>query len=143
MCSSDLEHFYGRWEVSQFLAAGALNVVQADPEWCGGISELVKICSLASVHDVQVIPHGHSVHAALHVIASQSPMTCPLLEYLILKMNSYYHFEKNAPRPVNGRVALTERPGFGIELDPGSEIGRRRVGKECVSTCRSRWSPYH
>src|SRR3546814_17679301 len=27
-----------------------------------------------------------------------------------------------------------------------SETGRseeRRVGKECVSTCRSRWSPYH
>src|SRR3546814_20750239 len=26
------------------------------------------------------------------------------------------------------------------------ELGRseeRRVGKECVSTCRSRWSPYH
>src|SRR3546814_5446844 len=29
---------------------------------------------------------------------------------------------------------------------PGDEAGRseeRRVGKECVSTCRSRWSPYH
>src|SRR3546814_12445036 len=28
----------------------------------------------------------------------------------------------------------------------GVQIGRseeRRVGKECVSTCRSRWSPYH
>ena len=23
------------------------------------------------------------------------------------------------------------------------EIGRARVGKECVTTCRSRWSPYH
>src|SRR3546814_15553432 len=23
------------------------------------------------------------------------------------------------------------------------EIGERRVGQECVSTCRSRWSPYH
>src|SRR3546814_14285092 len=23
------------------------------------------------------------------------------------------------------------------------EIGRARVGKECVSTCRSRWAPYH
>src|SRR3546814_16621481 len=23
------------------------------------------------------------------------------------------------------------------------EIGRASVGKECVSTCRSRWSPYH
>src|SRR3546814_6389746 len=27
------------------------------------------------------------------------------------------------------------------ELDVRSE--ERRVGKECVSTCRSRWSPYH
>src|SRR3546814_9674679 len=26
-------------------------------------------------------------------------------------------------------------------LTPSSE--ERRVGKECVSTCRSRWSPYH
>ena len=23
------------------------------------------------------------------------------------------------------------------------KIGRASVGKECVSTCRSRWSPYH
>src|SRR3546814_4219856 len=25
----------------------------------------------------------------------------------------------------------------------GIESEERRVGKECVSTCRSRWSPYH
>src|SRR3546814_12207492 len=25
----------------------------------------------------------------------------------------------------------------------GDKIGRAAVGKECVSTCRSRWSPYH
>src|SRR3546814_14830011 len=29
----------------------------------------------------------------------------------------------------------------GPERDKRSE--ERRVGKECVSTCRSRWSPYH
>jgi hypothetical protein len=23
------------------------------------------------------------------------------------------------------------------------QIGKRRVGKECTSWCRSRWSPYH
>jgi L-alanine-DL-glutamate epimerase-like enolase superfamily enzyme len=111
------EHFYGRWEVEEYLKAGALNVVQADPEWCGGVSELVKICTVASLHDVQVIPHGHSIHAALHVVASQSPMTCPLVEFLVLKMNSYYHFEKDAPRPVRARIALPERPGFGIDWD--------------------------
>src|SRR3546814_12185851 len=27
------------------------------------------------------------------------------------------------------------------DMDARSE--ERRVGKECVSTCRSRWSPYH
>src|SRR3546814_6119762 len=26
---------------------------------------------------------------------------------------------------------------------PGLRSEERRVGKECVSTCRSRWSPYH
>src|SRR3546814_15752616 len=26
---------------------------------------------------------------------------------------------------------------------PASRSEERRVGKECVSTCRSRWSPYH
>jgi len=111
------EHFYGRWEVEHYLRAGAVTVVQADPEWCGGLSELLKICTVASTYDAQVIPHGHSVHAALHAIASQSPMTCPLAEYLILKMRDYYHFEKHPPLPVRARIALPETPGFGIELD--------------------------
>src|SRR3546814_12307563 len=36
--------------------------------------------------------------------------------------------------------------GFGEHLRRRAIAGRseeRRVGKECVSTCRSRWSPYH
>src|SRR3546814_19702693 len=32
-------------------------------------------------------------------------------------------------------------PPLALGLDLRSE--ERRVGKECVSTCRSRWSPYH
>src|SRR3546814_1970160 len=47
------------------------------------------------------------------------------------------------------------RPGFKVMVVQGAGqtglwedmAGRRseerRVGKECVSTCRSRWSPYH
>src|SRR3546814_8238237 len=42
-----------------------------------------------------------------------------------------------ASKPVGTVVfARAER-----DADPRSE--ERRVGKECVSTCRSRWSPYH
>jgi L-alanine-DL-glutamate epimerase-like enolase superfamily enzyme len=111
------EHIQGRWEVYDYLKEGALSVVQCDPEWCGGISELVKICTIASLFDVPVIPHGHSIHAALHVIASQSPAVCPLAEYLVLKMQSYYHFEKNPPSIREAHLALPDTPGFGIELD--------------------------
>src|SRR3546814_4338845 len=41
------------------------------------------------------------------------------------------------------------RNQFGLHHDAAvgplvlEEIGERRVGKECVSTCRSRWSPSH
>src|SRR3546814_12408585 len=35
---------------------------------------------------------------------------------------------------------LTEELGHHILVSRSEE---RRVGKECVSTCRSRWSPYH
>lgn len=119
------EHFYGRWEAHDYLRAGALDVVQADPEWCGGVSELVKICTLATLFDVPVVPHGHGLHAALHVVASQPPLTCPLAEYLIHKMQSYYFFEKHQLRPVNGKIALPDRPGFGIELEDSRMENRR------------------
>ena len=30
-----------------------------------------------------------------------------------------------------------------IVVEPPARSEERRVGKECQSTCRSRWSPYH
>ena len=112
------EHFYGRWDVQEFLSQKAVRVVQADPEWCGGVSELTKICHLASVYGAQVIPHGHSMLASMHVVASQPEAVCPLVEYLIEKMTgTYQYFDKNPIVPVNGMITLSERPGFGIELD--------------------------
>ena len=57
---------------------------------------------------------------------------------------------------INGGIDFTGTPGAGpftLTLAPGQTIngnvlgtGRseeRRVGKECSSPCRSRWSPYH
>src|SRR3546814_18651856 len=34
-------------------------------------------------------------------------------------------------------------PEGAVPADPARRSEERRVGKECVSTCRSRWSPYH
>ncbi len=120
------EHFYGRWEVERYLQAGALSVVQADPEWCGGVSELLKIGTVASLHDVPVIPHGHSLRAAAHTIFSQSPMTFPLGEYLVIKMRHYHHFEKAPPVVEGAHMSLPLGAGFAVELD-AEKIETQRV----------------
>ena len=78
---------------------------------------MVRICHLASVHGVKVVPHGHNIHAALHVVASQSPSVCPLVEFLINGMPGKVWFQKDRLLTENGKLSLPDRPGFGIELD--------------------------
>src|SRR3546814_21103123 len=63
------------------------------------------------------------------------------------------HLTKGQSWPLHGvsGTAVFTRLGPDIEaLQPAlADFGlterseERRVGKECVSTCRSRWSPYH
>src|SRR3546814_14158269 len=40
-------------------------------------------------------------------------------------------------------VVRIATPGEAEYYRNGGRSEERRVGKECVSTCRSRWSPYH
>src|SRR3546814_2563425 len=54
----------------------------------------------------------------------------------------------HADRRLRGRAqeaSRSDREGHGRDhvRGGGSRSEERRVGKECVSTCRSRWSPYH
>lgn len=111
------EHLYTRWEMLRYLESGAISVLQPDPEWCGGVSALVKMCGLGELFDVPVIPHGHGLRAALHVVASQSPATCPMGEFVERTMLRRYYLEKEPPFPENGAFRLSERPGFGIVID--------------------------
>src|SRR3546814_18046668 len=40
-------------------------------------------------------------------------------------------------------AALQDTYPLRLEFEDATRSEERRVGKECVSTCRSRWSPYH
>jgi len=110
------EHLYDRYDMLPFLQHGLLSVLQVDPEWCGGVTELVRMCALAEPFGVAVIPHGHGIHAALHVVASQSPEVCPRVEYLYRHMEERHRFEIDTPAPERGSFTLPTRSGFGIEL---------------------------
>src|SRR3546814_2007278 len=47
------------------------------------------------------------------------------------------------PRDTKFRSATRVRDAIDTALGGSLRSEERRVGKECVSTCRSRWSPYH
>src|SRR3546814_6597215 len=40
-------------------------------------------------------------------------------------------------------IIRSSRSNFAETATSSTRSEERRVGKECVSTCRSRWSPYH
>ncbi|HLZ29983.1 MAG TPA: enolase C-terminal domain-like protein [Chloroflexota bacterium] len=120
------EHEYTRWGFLQLLQVDALDVLQADPDWCGGITELVKICTLASAFGRPVFPHGHSIHPALHVIAAQSPGVCPMAEFLIRPQAAKQALHTRQLWPEHGSIALPDTPGLGIEL-AADRIDTRRL----------------
>ncbi len=121
------EHLYTRWQVKQILDAGAADVIQADPDWCGGISELLKIAALCSAYDVPVCPHGHSLHAALHVAAALPHPVLPQVEFLILHQRHKQRFMKGFLAPESGVIRPPEVPGLGIEIDPAKVQSRRAI----------------
>jgi L-rhamnonate dehydratase len=119
------EHEYTRWGLKQLMDAEAVDVVQPDIYWCGGITETLKICAIASTYDLPVVPHGHSTNATAHLIASQPASLCPILEYLI-KWNVIHQWFLYQPlTPVGGVVKLPDTPGLGMDLDE-SKIEEQR-----------------
>ena len=51
------EHEYTRWGFKRFLDAEALDIIQPDLNWSGGLSEVLKIAALATSYDVITICH--------------------------------------------------------------------------------------
>ena len=77
----------------------------------------MKICALASVYDVQVIPHGVSMQATAQVAFSQNTVIVPMLEYLIAEQERFQHFLKHQVKPIDGFFTPPDVPGVGMELN--------------------------
>lgn len=65
---------YTRFAYRDLLAAGAIDVVQPDACWCGGLSEARRIAAMAGAYGAIVVPHSFSSAMALsinsHFVAS-------------------------------------------------------------------------
>ncbi len=115
---SGAEHEYTRWGFKRFIEKDALDVLQPDIYWSGGLSEVLKIAAYATVHDLITIPHGHSTPMTIHFSAAQSPIHTPYQEYLVKWNAIHMHFLKTQLAPTNGVLRIPQGPGVGMALDP-------------------------
>ncbi len=94
----------------RLLEAGAADFYMPDLMRMGGITEMVKTVHLCDAYDAMVTPHlfmEHSIH-----VAAASPN--------VVWQEHQPWWEPILKRPVDfrdGALHLSERPGFGIELD--------------------------
>ncbi|MBT4126444.1 MAG: mandelate racemase/muconate lactonizing protein [Chloroflexi bacterium] len=114
---SGAEHHYTRWGMKQFIDAEALDILQPDIYWAGGLSEVLKIAAVATTHDLITIPHGHSTNAGIHFSVSQSPIHTPYQEFLVKWNIVHQHFLKDPVTPENGMIKAPTGVGMTMDLD--------------------------
>lgn len=121
------ETWHTRWGHWQAIQAGAVDILQPDIAGCGGLSEAVKIASLATLHGVRIVPHvwGTGVHiaAALQFMAAMVPdpvrvnPIAPIMEF-DRTHNPFRQAVLTRPiEAVDGVVAIPDGPGLGIEVN--------------------------
>jgi L-rhamnonate dehydratase len=111
------EHVYTRYAVRHLLQKGAIDIIQPDIRWTGGLSEMVKICDLAAAYDIPVMPHRGGMAWSLHLIAARPE--CTLAEGLVLtQKEAAYSVFTGEPVPENGQLTVSDAPGFGLTLQP-------------------------
>lgn len=76
------EHEYNRYGCRELIKDRAVDILQADVMWVGGLTELMKVNSLCMAHDIPLVPHGsgpYSYHVSSRVVEGHFPRASCLL----------------------------------------------------------------
>jgi L-alanine-DL-glutamate epimerase-like enolase superfamily enzyme len=108
------EYGYEAGYFRRMLAAGAVDVLQADATRCGGITGFLKVASLSEAHHLPLSAH---TAPALHIHLGCAATPLRHLEYFHDHVRIESMFFDGIRSPINGRLAPDlARPGMGIEL---------------------------
>jgi galactonate dehydratase len=116
------ETLSGRHAFRELLEKRAVGIVMLDPGWVGGISEAMKIATLASAYHRPVAPHdctGPIVYTAGTHLCLAAPNAM-----IQEGVRAYYHgwyrdVLTELPAIERGYVAAPPGPGLGTRLQPG------------------------
>jgi D-galactarolactone cycloisomerase len=118
---------FTRWGFREVMTRRAIDIIQPDTCAAGGLSECKKIADMATAFGIRYVPHvwgtGIGLAAALQLLAvlPHTPPRHTPLEPILEFDRSEHPFRQavlKAPlEHVQGRVAIPDGPGIGIEVD--------------------------
>ncbi|GAA6394252.1 mandelate racemase/muconate lactonizing enzyme family protein [Clostridiales bacterium] len=118
-CLSTGEKLVGRWNFRPYIAERLVDVIQPDVGICGGITELIAICSMADLYEIQV--SLHTCHGPISTAASLQ-VEAALPNFQFHEVHRVALLQENIALgevplcPVNGMYHLPEGHGIGQEL---------------------------
>ncbi|HTJ91531.1 MAG TPA: galactonate dehydratase [Pararobbsia sp.] len=128
------ERMFSRFEFKRVFAQGGLSIVQPDLSHAGGITECVKIASMAEAYDIALAPHCPlgpiALASCLHVdfvsrnaVLQEQSMG---IHYNQGGEVNDYIKNKDVFKFDNGHLHAMKGPGLGIEIDEEVVIERSK-----------------
>lgn len=124
------ENEYTRFGFRDLITQGTVDVINADAQVLGGITEWRKVAALANAYEIPIAPHGNQeIH--IHLVAAVPGGL--ILEYYNENVVGMMQEMLTEQLPLNadGTVSVPTAPGLGISLDP-SVLDRYRVASEVI-----------
>lgn len=119
------ESLYGLPGFRDFLRAGLFSVAQPDLALCGGLTEGLRIATLAEAFNVPIAPHvwGGAINfnASLHFAATLPHRSRPGSRFPFFEYDASFNPLRSAfadcPLDRDGLVTVPSGPGLGIEIE--------------------------
>jgi len=114
------ENEFTRYGFRDLITKRSVDIVQADPNIAGGLTEIRKIAAMADAYHIHFAPHGG------HIIGSHAVAAVPnglIVECYVSKASPYRDPDPppslyGDPLEVkDGWIEIPDKPGFGIEID--------------------------
>jgi L-rhamnonate dehydratase len=114
------EHNTGA-ELHALVRRRAVDIVQPELTWCGGMTEALRIAAAAAAHDVSVVPHCGGIFSYHFAAALETVRRAEFLFHSsdgVLPVAAFDDLLLGEPLPREGRISLPSDAGWGVRLRP-------------------------
>jgi L-alanine-DL-glutamate epimerase-like enolase superfamily enzyme len=113
------EHEYTCYGFRTLIEGRAVDILQPDLMWIGGLSEALRVSAMAAAYDIPVVPHASGAYS-YHFVMSQPHI--PFCEYVNMSPDGrslapvFGALFEGEDLPRDGKLTIGDRPGFGLSL---------------------------